>query len=94
MTDPQPGAIEEISVDGLERITIAGGLVRIDLVTFEAGNGEPGSQSGRRRRLVMSVESFARAFPALRKSLDTLVRQGRVKVAPATRGRSSPEPPK
>lgn|SRR5690348_16783487 len=89
--------------DGLSNITVIGGTVRLDFVTFSPtemdANNRP--QAVPAQRIIMSIEAFARATEKMQETVQTLSKiiqasreqaQGAAKAAPAA-GKPSGDPP-
>jgi hypothetical protein len=68
-------------VDGVQEITIQGGIVRVDYFTFSAeekdASGKPAKVFA--KRILMSPEAFLQTFSAMERIVDQLVERGAIK---------------
>ncbi|QEG23453.1 hypothetical protein [Mariniblastus fucicola] len=86
--------MEEFFADGIGEITLAGGMVRMDLVSLTGKQGDDANQPRLEptRRIVMPPDGFLRSFGAMENLVKQLVDAGIVKqregaadgVAPAS----------
>ena len=94
----------EIFADGVGEITLAGGMVRMDLVTL-VGNQNDKENPPKlqfRQRVVMPPDGFLRSFSAMENLVKQLIEAGLVKPRDGeaegnvgtTSETGSPEPPK
>ena len=94
----------EIFADGVGEITLAGGMVRMDLVTL-VGNQNDKENPPKlqfRQRVVMPPDGFLRSFSAMENLVKQLIEAGLVKPRDGEAGGNdattsetgSPEPPK
>ena len=94
----------EIFADGVGEITLAGGMVRMDLVTL-VGNQNDKENPPKlqfRQRVVMPPDGFLRSFSAMENLVKQLIEAGLVKPrdgeaegnVSTTSETGSPEPPK
>lgn len=74
-------ATQEIYADTMGEITLAGGMVRIELVSLAAGQTKEGESPKfePRARVVMSPDGFLRSFSAMENLVKQLVDAGLVK---------------
>lgn len=73
-----------IYADGLENVSLAGGMVRLDLFHL-TGSPAPGSEMLPRevdQQLVMTPAAFVRAFSVMQRFVDELEKKGVVSRAP------------
>ncbi|MBQ4614518.1 MAG: hypothetical protein IJB31_06295 [Akkermansia sp.] len=85
--------------DGVENVTLAGGMVRLDLFHF-AGRPEHGQQEMPRevdQQLVLPPAAFMRAFESMQRFVAELEKSGVVKRQPspvenASKGRDAVSP--
>lgn len=68
---------KEIFADGIGHIHFTGGMVRIDLMRFDA-DGEPESKPVpvSKERIIMPPEGFLRSFRVMQALIDQLVQKG------------------
>lgn len=73
--------LEEFFADGIGEITLAGGMVRMDLVSLTGKQGEDGNEPRLEasRRIVMPPDGFLRSFGAMENLVKQLVDAGIVK---------------
>lgn len=73
--------LEEYFADGIGEITLAGGMVRMDLVSLTGKQGAEGNEPRleARRRIVMPPDGFLRSFGAMENLVKQLVDAGLVK---------------
>ena len=73
--------LEEFFADGIGEITLAGGMVRMDLVSLTGKQGEDGNEPRLEasRRIVMPPDGFLRSFGAMENLVKQLVDAGLVK---------------
>lgn len=73
--------LEEFFADGIGEITLAGGMVRMDLVSLTGKQGEQGNEPRLEptRRIVMPPDGFLRSFGAMENLVKQLVDAGLVK---------------
>ncbi|MEL6582599.1 MAG: hypothetical protein AAFQ36_02095 [Pseudomonadota bacterium] len=68
-------------VDGVQEITIQGGIVRVDYFTYSAeekdASGKPAKVFA--KRLLLSPEAFLQSFSAMERIVDQLVERGAIK---------------
>lgn len=63
--------------DGIYQIHFIGGLVRIDLMSFEAGEKTEGKPIPVvKERIIMSPDGFLRSFDTMQKLIDQLMEKG------------------
>ena len=99
---------QELFADGVGEITLAGGMVRMDLICL-VGSQRSEDDKPRfevRQRVVMPPDGFLRSFGAMEDLVKQLVKAGLVKpregnpdaaadgAAEATAGKTASEPPK
>lgn len=73
--------LEEFFADGIGEITLAGGMVRMDLVSLTGKQGDEGNEPRLEasRRIVMPPDGFLRSFGAMENLVKQLVEAGLVK---------------
>ena len=73
--------LEEYFADGIGEITLAGGMVRMDLVSLTGKQGDDGNEPRLEptRRIVMPPDGFLRSFGAMENLVKQLVDAGLVK---------------
>lgn len=73
--------LEEFFADGIGEITLAGGMVRMDLVSLTGKQGDDENQPRLEatRRIVMPPDGFLRSFGAMENLVKQLVDAGIVK---------------
>ncbi len=73
--------LEEFFADGIGEITLAGGMVRMDLVSLTGKQGDEGDQPRLEasRRIIMPPDGFLRSFGAMENLVKQLVDAGIVK---------------
>lgn len=73
--------LEEFFADGIGEITLAGGMVRMDLVSLTGKQGDDGNEPRLEasRRIVMPPDGFLRSFGAMENLVKQLVDAGIVK---------------
>jgi hypothetical protein len=73
--------LEEYFADGIGEITLAGGMVRMDLVSLTGKQGEKDNEPRLEptRRIVMPPDGFLRSFGAMENLVKQLVDAGLVK---------------
>ena len=73
--------MEEFFADGIGEITLAGGMVRMDLVSLTGKQGDDKNQPRLEptRRIVMPPDGFLRSFGAMENLVKQLVDAGIVK---------------
>jgi len=73
--------LEEYFADGIGEITLAGGMVRMDLVSLTGKQGEEGNEPRLEatRRIIMPPDGFLRSFGAMENLVKQLVDAGLVK---------------
>ena len=73
--------LEEYFADGIGEITLAGGMVRMDLVSLTGKKGDDGNEPRLEptRRIVMPPDGFLRSFGAMENLVKQLVEAGLVK---------------
>lgn len=68
-------------IDGVQEISIQGGIVRVDYFTYSAteddAEGKPAKEFT--KRLLMSPEGFLQSFSAMERIVDQLVDRGAIK---------------
>ena len=87
---------QQIFSDGIGRISVIGGVVRLDLVTYSAtetdGQGQPRAVLS--QRIVMSAESFLRSSEKVLQAAQQLGRVGQTPAAPQAQPQpQKPQPP-
>ena len=88
--------LEEFFADGIGEITLAGGMVRMDLVSLTGKQGEEGNEPRleAQQRIVMPPDGFLRSFGAMENLVKQLVDAGIVKPrGEAAEGIASATPP-
>jgi hypothetical protein len=96
--------MNQVFFDGLGNITVIGGTVRLDFVTFSPteidANGRP--QAVPAQRVIMSIEGFARASEKMQETVQTLSKlilasrdqaQGGAPKTASPQGKQSGDPP-
>lgn len=73
--------LEEFFADGIGEITLAGGMVRMDLVSLTGKQGKEGDEPRLEatRRVIMPPDGFLRSFGAMENLVKQLVDAGIVK---------------
>ena len=73
--------LEEYFADGIGEITLAGGMVRMDLVSLTGKQGDQGNEPRLEptRRIIMPPDGFLRSFGAMENLVKQLVDAGLVK---------------
>ncbi len=71
---------KEIFADGIGQIRFVGGMVRIDLISLDAGE-EPDSKPVpvSKERIIMPSEGFLRSFDTMQRLIDQLLENGVVR---------------
>lgn len=85
---------DELYTDGVEEITVGGGIVRVDLVSLSPHERDSNNAPKRvfRQRLIFSIEAFANSVDVMQKAVQGLVEAGAIKRnAPQATG-SPPQP--
>lgn len=72
---------QDIFADGIGEITLAGGMVRMDLVTLTGSNNDENNKPQLRvkQRIVMPPDGFLRSFSAMENLVKQLIDAGLVK---------------
>ena len=72
---------KDIFADGIGEITLAGGMVRMDLVTLTGSNNDEANkpQLKVKQRVVMPPDGFLRSFSAMENLVKQLIDAGLVK---------------
>jgi hypothetical protein len=69
---------DEIYSDGIGNIVVAGGVVRIDLMTLSAtakdANGNPAVEH--KQRVIFSIEGFTRSLNKIQEATNALIKAG------------------
>lgn len=85
--------VEEVFVDGIGRIAIRGGVVRIELVSWsEVETDSDGKETPKptvRQRLIMPVDAYGRMFAAMGRTMEQLSKAG---VVGTRRDKAGDEP--
>lgn len=71
----------DVFADGIGEITLAGGMVRMDLVTLSGSNNDEANKPQLRvkQRIVMPPDGFLRSFSAMENLVKQLIDAGLVK---------------
>lgn len=88
--------LEEYFADGIGEITLAGGMVRMDLVSLTGKQGDDNDKPRLEatRRIIMPPDGFLRSFGAMENLVKQLVDAGIVKQRePGAEGVASTSPP-
>jgi hypothetical protein len=83
----------ETYADSIDEITITGGVLRIDFVSHEPGEGGRAAVKTVRQRVIMPLEGYAGSFDLLKRVFDNLVRSGAVARTGAVEERPAVPPP-
>ncbi len=88
---------QQIFSDGIGRISVIGGIVRLDLVTYSATEADAGGQPRPilTQRLVMGVDGFLRSSEKILEAVQAITRaQGQPAAAPVPQSSAPiPAPP-
>ncbi len=81
-----PASLEqsESFADGIEKITVQGGIVRVDFVSL-APHTEGRDAQGRarvavRRRIILPLGGFVKSFQTMQRTIEQLAEQGALQV--------------
>lgn len=86
----------QIFTDGIGRITVIGGIVRLDLVTYSPNETDPSGQPRAifTQRIVMGADAFLRSSEKILETVRAITRQPQTAPQPASpsqHAQSAPE---
>lgn len=84
----------DVFADGIGEITLAGGMVRMDLVTLVGSQNDPENKPRLEfsRRVVMPPDGFLRSFSAMENLVKQLIEAGLVKPRDGEQAAPSAKP--